>query len=235
MPPLRAAWHQFWRYQRIIVRETGWPPFRDWAVAFIAALLAGGVEQAVTGTWSWLLPVVAGVAAGLLLYLVDLARTSARRDEDHIRRMRLFAGDLTDDEIAQANRDRMALQRGAHRLFNCWIVFDNARLTGSEEEMLRGEKELERAARELRQLVLSTTHGRALAYDEALLPLEAVLRRRDLHPFNKGNLMIPPLEALSGLEHADRLWVLEHRTLRPPATGQPHPTAPAPAPPSSRE
>lgn len=69
---IRTSWRRFWRYQWLVLRETGWPPARDWAVSVVVALVTGASYR------SWLPSIAYGIAAGLIFYGVDLARASAR-------------------------------------------------------------------------------------------------------------------------------------------------------------
>ena len=87
----RLTWRRFWEYHRLVLREAGWPPVRDWIGALVAAAIAGGMGKAVTGDWSWLVPVLVGVGAGLAFYGLDLARAAADlhlRQTEKIRRLR---------------------------------------------------------------------------------------------------------------------------------------------------
>lgn len=194
------------------------------AEALVAGVLAWvfSVTEYVAVGWSIGLSTLVLVAIALVWFGWLGVTESARRDWAQEGIIRRTYGDLTEEEVRQAQRDRKVLQRLAFRLLNLNQKYQNAAFYPREESSAENPevRSLELAIRdlasELHELALFTDHARGEAYDQALLALWDCLDREFEASLEKPFYVDQAMELLSRLEHEDRAWVRERRRFTPP-------------------
>jgi hypothetical protein len=96
-PGERVRLRDYWRHETAVLREAGWPPLGGWIVSAVSAVAAGGVERAMIGDVSFLVPIAAGLVVLLVLYLVSLRRANVKiyaAQEAEIKRLRGLGADV---------------------------------------------------------------------------------------------------------------------------------------------
>ena len=163
-----------------------------------------------SGEWSWLVPIAAGLVGGLFFYGLDLARASARLDAELRERIRLLTGGFDDADMRKIALDRVVLYKAAWELYNAWVVLWNKSTRGSEEEMLRAMEALQDRVGELQRLVPESDLEAIVAYHRPLSEIRDILLS-DGHPYSKAGSLEEPMQDLARAAREDQWWDFRRR------------------------